>query len=61
MAGKRVKANTSDQFPQHVVDRLLSTQTDEKILALYARYRDNPVIAWKESIKKVIQAHSNDT
>ena len=54
MASKRVRTNTLGLFPQHVVDALLATQTDEKMLELYRKYRDNPIIAWKESIQKVI-------
>ena len=33
---------------------LLSWQSDANILALYERYRENPMIKWKESIKKVV-------
>jgi DNA repair photolyase len=33
---------------------LLSWQSDANIWALYERYRDNPMIKWKESIKIVV-------
>ena len=36
------------------VEQLLSSQSDEKILSLYNRYKDNPKVEWKESIKKVV-------
>ena len=33
---------------------LMDTQTDDKIWRIYNRYKDNPQIKWKESIKKVV-------
>ena len=33
---------------------LMDTQSDERIWGIYNRYKDNPQIKWKESIKKVI-------
>ena len=35
-------------------DRLVLSQSDEAIRALYARHRHDPLIKWKDSIKKVI-------
>jgi DNA repair photolyase len=35
-------------------DELLSMQSDENIRWLYESLKDNPIIKWKESIKKVI-------
>jgi DNA repair photolyase len=29
-------------------------QTDEKILEIYDRYKENPKIKWKDSIKKIV-------
>jgi DNA repair photolyase len=57
MAAKRVRTNTAGIFSQSEVASLLATQTDEKILSLYERYHDNPMIEWKESIKKVVLEH----
>lgn len=57
MAAKRVRTNTAGLFPQSEVQALLESQTDDKILCLYERYKDNPMIEWKESIKKVVLAH----
>lgn len=34
--------------------QLMSIQSDERILSLYFRHKDNPQIKWKESIKKVV-------
>jgi len=35
-------------------DALAASQSDERILALYARLKGNPKVKWKESIKKVV-------
>ena len=35
-------------------EQLLEWQSDEAIKKLYNRYKDNPKIKWKESIKKVV-------
>lgn len=35
-------------------EQLLEWQSDEAIKELYKRYKDNPQIKWKESIKKVV-------
>lgn len=35
-------------------EQLLEWQSDKNITALYNRYKDNPQIKWKESIKKVV-------
>lgn len=35
-------------------DALVASQSDERILALYARLKDEPKVRWKESIKKVV-------
>jgi DNA repair photolyase len=52
----RIKAN--GQYDEEMKVRLrdlMSYQNyDENIMALYVRYKDNPKIKWKESIKKVV-------
>lgn len=53
MASKRVRTNTGGAFSQEKVSELLATQIDEKIIELFNKYKDNPMIEWKESIKKV--------
>lgn len=58
MASKRVRANTAGAFPQEKVVALLEAQTDEKIIDLFNRYKENAKIEWKESIKKVAISHS---
>ena len=37
-----------------LADQLLLWQSDERIRALYERYKDDKLIKWKESIKKVV-------
>ena len=53
MAQKRVKSNTKGEFPQTEIDKLLASQTDEKIIALFKKYNGTQKIQWKESIKRV--------
>lgn len=57
MATKRARTNTAGLFSLSQVEALLESQTDDKILGLYERYKDNPMIEWKESIKKVLLHH----
>lgn len=59
-AVKRVRDNTDGRFPMEKVNELLASQSDEKIMALFLKYKDNPLIEWKESIKKVAIAHGYD-
>ena len=35
-------------------EQLLERQSDDAIKELYARYKDNPIIKWKESIKNIV-------
>ncbi len=53
-AHRRVRINSNGKFDERLLDELAASQSDEKILALYERYRGDPKIAWKESIKKVL-------
>lgn len=51
----RLKMNGySDSLSMQKADELIAMQSDEKILELYHRLKDNPKIQWKESIKKVL-------
>jgi hypothetical protein len=49
--------SASTNAPEHV-RALIEAQSDEKIIAMWKKYRTNPMIEWKESIKKVIAAHN---
>jgi DNA repair photolyase len=51
----RLKMNGySDSLSLQKADELIAMQSDEKIIALVERLKDNPKIRWKESIKKVL-------
>jgi len=55
---RRVKMNSaSTDAPAHV-RALIEAQSDEKIITMWKKYQTNPMIEWKESIKKVIAAHN---
>ncbi len=60
-AHRRVHINSNGNFNERLLDALVASQSDEKILSLYERYRDDPKIAWKESIKKVLIRNGLDT
>lgn len=57
MANKRVKTNTNGMFPMEKVEELIRWQSDEEMIKLFLKYRDDPKIKWKESIKKVVMAY----
>jgi len=57
MAAKRVRTNTARRFPMSKVDELMQWQSDDEIIRLYRKYKGNPKIQWKESIKKVAIEH----
>lgn len=55
---RRVRMNAaSSETPEHV-KALMKAQSDENIISIWERYKDNPMIEWKDSIKKVIVAHN---
>ncbi len=52
---RRLKMNGyTDHKSISMANQLLEWQNDEKIYALYHRYKHNSLIKWKESIKKVL-------
>jgi len=52
---KRLKINGySDSLSMQKANELVEMQSDDKIIPLYHRLKDNPKIQWKESIKKVL-------
>jgi len=50
----RRRVDIEDRRTQEEVRRIEAGQTDERIMEIYKRHRDNPLIKWKESIKKVV-------
>lgn len=59
--GKMNKINNRvqivDKRTEQECDRIRALQTDAKILWLVEQLKDNPKVAWKDSIKEVIEAH----
>ena len=45
----------NDQATMEAAGRLMRLFSDEYILKLCERYKDNPKIMWKDSIKKVVE------
>ncbi|MDK2860280.1 MAG: hypothetical protein PWP25_1466 [Sphaerochaeta sp.] len=55
---RRVRMNAaSSETPAHV-KALMNAQSDKNIIAIWRKDKDNPMIEWKESIKKVVAAHN---
>lgn len=55
---RRIKMNSAlSEIPLHV-KTLMEAQSDEKIIEMWKKYKNNPMIEWKESIKKVIARHN---
>jgi DNA repair photolyase len=55
-AERRIKMNCNSGVV-NLVERLQTihvTQSDKEIMKLYNRYKDDPLIKWKESIRKVV-------
>lgn len=50
---RRVRTNTKDKAFDVQVKILIESQSDNKIIKLWKQYNENPLIEWKESIKKV--------
>ena len=50
----RIKINGAGIDAIRRGDTLVASQNDARIRDLYLKYRDNPKIKWKESIKKVV-------
>ena len=54
---ERCGMNSAGSFPESEIKAILDRQTDDKILALYGKYKDNPKIRWKDSISEVLEKH----
>ena len=50
--GRRVAANTAQE--KAAVKRIEDNQTDDRIVALYERLKDEPKVEWKDSFKKIV-------
>jgi DNA repair photolyase len=58
--GRRIKMNNSSTVIPKYVEKLIASQSDEKIIKMWREYKNNPMIEWKESIKKVIEKFSSE-
>ena len=43
-----------DQVTMEALEELKGFQSDSNIKKLYEQFKDNPVVKWKDSIKKVV-------
>ena len=50
----RLTVNGADSLTLAMGRELIKMQSDEKILRLYDRFKNNPKVKWKDSIKKVV-------
>ena len=50
----RLKINGHPNIPQEYKEGIRHWMSDDNIFSLYNRFKDDPMIKWKESIKKVI-------
>lgn len=51
----RRRINICDDIVEEAVERIEAGQTDERIIAIYEKLRSNPLVKWKESVKKVVK------
>ena len=51
---RRLKINGHSNIPGEFKDGIRHWMNDQNIFDLYERYHDDPMIKWKESIKKII-------
>lgn len=57
-AEKRIFGERSEEL-QNRMDYIKRSQTDENILLMYERFKDDSQIKWKDSIKQVINAEAS--
>ena len=50
----RMTTNGADEKMLEIGRRLVEQQCDENIWKLYEKYKDDPIIKWKESIKEIV-------
>jgi hypothetical protein len=56
----RRRIEIGDDAMAAAVDKIEKGQTDDRIFAIYESFRANPLIKWKESIKKVVDIELPD-
>lgn len=55
---RRIKMNSATTEVPSYVKELMAAQSDKNIIAIWQKYKENPMIEWKESIKKVVASHN---
>jgi len=56
----RRRIDISDDVIAEAVEKIEEGQADDRIIEIYERLRTNPLIKWKESIKKVVKIELPD-
>jgi len=56
----RRRIDINDNFIAEAVAKIETGQTDKKIIEIYEKLKSNPLIKWKESIKKVVNIDLSD-
>ena len=59
MPKQRIMMNTERVFSPVQLNWLMNEQTDDKMLALYDEYKDDPKVAFKDSIMAVVNKRQN--
>ena len=59
MPKQRIVMNTERTFSPVQLNWLMNEQTDDKMLALYDEYKDDPKVAFKDSIMAVVNKRQN--
>jgi hypothetical protein len=54
------RSSENEPGPMQRAEQLMGWQSDRNINQLYFRYKDNPLIKWKDSIKKKGGDHNPD-
>lgn len=55
MPKQRIMMNTERVFSPVLLNWLMNEQTDDKMLALYGEYKDDPKVAFKDSIMNLVR------
>lgn len=52
---QRIRMNTEGTFDEKLIDWVVRKQSDEEMLRLYDRYKDDPKVAFKDSIRNIVK------
>jgi len=54
LRGRLALNGETDPVTMQKAEQLITWQSDENIKQLYSRYKNNPLVKWKDSVKKVL-------